>query len=215
MFGQFEMPPRPDLGAYMKAVTPTNLPPGVQQIADNFSWEGPKDRDKPHPIQLAREMKAASEPHSGNERNTGGYTAATFATMAKAKAARPGFRFSQRNAPPGQVSWNDDWDRHVNSLITTQLAAFEGSVQKQQVRETRLAYQTELEKSRVAALVYDQFQRLAEVRAAKDTLALMEREEQLETVVQKLRATQFQQRLFACLLFVGFVLVVYAGWWVQ
>lgn len=62
MFGQFEMPPRPDLGAYMKAVTPTNLPPGVQQIADNFSWEGPKDRDKPHPIQLAREMKAASEP---------------------------------------------------------------------------------------------------------------------------------------------------------
>ena len=219
MFGQFEMPPRPDLGAYMKAVTPTNLPPGVQQIADDFSWEGPKDRDKPHPIQLAREMKAASEPRpSGNERNTGGYTAATYATMAKAKAARPGFRFSQRNAPPGQVSWNDDWDCHVNSLITTQLAAFEGSMQKQQVRETRLAYQTELEKSRVAALVVDQFQRLAEVRALRDANDERDREvaRELQLTEERLETVRFQQRLFASMcFFVAFLVVMYVGWWVQ
>lgn len=165
-----------------------------------------------HPIQLAREMKAASEPPSGNERNTGGYTAATYATMAKAKAARPGFRFSQRNAPPGQVSWNDDWDRHVNSLISTQLAAFEVSMQKQQVRETRLAYQTELEKSRVAALVVDQFERLTEARAAEDAKVVEEHQKALAVELRQLEAVRFQQRLFACLLFVGFVLVVYAGW---
>lgn len=172
--------------------------------------------DAIHPVQLAREMKAASEPPSGNERNTGGYTAATFATMAKAKAARPGFRFSQRNAPPGQVSWNDDWDRHVNSLITTQLAAFERSVQKQQVRETRLAHQTEPEKSRVAALVVDQFQRLAEARAAEDAKVVEEHQKALAVELAQLEAVRFQQRLFASMcFFVAFLVVMYAGWWVQ
>jgi len=219
MFGQFELPPGPDLGAFKKAATVSGLPPHVMQIADdNSRWGPPHERDKPHPIQLAREMKAASEPHSGNERNTGGYTAATFATMAKANAARPGFRFSQRNALPGQVSWNDDWDRHVNSLISTQLAAFEGSVQKQQVRETRLAYQTELEKSRVAALVVDQFQRLAEARALRDANDERDREvaRELQLAEERLETVRFQKRLFASMcFFVAFLVVLYVGWWVQ
>lgn len=198
-FGQFELPPGPDLGAFKKAMTPTNLPPGVQQIADNFSWEGPRDRDKPHPIQLAREHKAASEPPrpSGN-------------------AERPGFRFSQEpKYRQLQVSWSSDWDRQVNKLVAAQLDAFEKNVRKQQVRETRLAYQTELEKTRVADLVQREFQRLAEARAAEDAKVVEEHQKALAAELRQLEAVRFQQRLFACLLFVGFVVVVYAGWWVQ
>lgn len=188
VFGKFELPPVPDLGAFKKAVTPSGLPPHVMQIADDNSRWGPPERDKPHPIQLAREHKAASEPPSASE---------TPLLAFKPKASRPGFRGAQQPQASQSPKPEREWEDFIRRITREEIGRVDGRCSPSD--------------KRTVDLVQREFQRLAEARALQDANTERDREVALELQrsEQRLAAVHFQRLKFALAVFVGFMLVLY------
>lgn len=186
-FGQYEMPPRVNMGAFMNVVTPANVPPEVIRIADQFTPYGPSQRDKPHPIQLAREHKAASEPPPGI---TGGRVGQ--------------MPFYPRVKVGVDPTWQRQWDNEVLRLIASRV---EHPTSRAYRREEKKGIMTK----QIGEAVQAEFQRLAELRALQDANTERDREVALELQrsEQRLAAALFQRRLFGFAVFVVFMLVLF------
>lgn len=208
-FGQFPLPPGPDPLAFLTARTPTNVPESVLKIANECtSQHGPRrDLDKPHPIQLAREHKAASEPRPSGREET--------PTLAfKPKASRPGFRVSQPQEPRASQSPKPkrEWEDFVRRITREEIGRMDGRCSPSDIRTRQLVQQE------IGSKIQQEFQRLAEARALRDANDERDREvaRELQRTEERLEAVRYQKRLFASMcFFVAFLVVMYVGWWLQ
>ena len=205
---QLELPPQPDLGAFMTYKEQPDVPDAVREIAkqNTFRSEPPKI----HPIQQARMAKDAAEPNSFLRQAAG--RAAPGVNMhfqPPAPLLPPAVTTRGRGFRTGEhsrsvVLWQREWDDEVRRVVKSP-----NPVRDQQVAETRNAF--------VKDLVMAEFSRLAMENAKHDADAIshaVAQVDQARELLKKEVRRDYMLRLFLTFVVgVAVVLVLHVVAW--